>query len=188
MNGSNTQKNEKRRERNETGTDSCASRSRSRRLAASCLQLQDLLGDHRAAACSTERVLGRRGIPLEVTAARICRKAGASLATNVFARELNFKLPPQDGRRIQVVANSLPLWHKPSLQSTHSWPRLSATTLCLLIFAKKTLNKSKYGRKLLSHLRESCTHELVCRKIPASNSCLKLSLGPCRLVCLSSVA
>ena len=33
------------------------------------------------------------------------------MATNVFVRDLNLPSPPRDGRRLEVVANNLPLWN-----------------------------------------------------------------------------
>ena len=67
----------------------------------------DELGDHRAA-CPTAGVLVRRACPLERAAARICREAGARVATNVFLRDSNLGLPLTDGRRLEVVAHGLP--------------------------------------------------------------------------------
>ena len=69
----------------------------------------DALGDHRSA-CAQVGVLARRAGPLERAAARICREAGARVATNVSLRDLNLDLPAADGRRIEVVANNLPIW------------------------------------------------------------------------------
>ena len=60
------------------------------------------------AACPTAGVLVRRACPLERAAARICREAGARVATNVFLRDLNLGLPLTDGRRLEVVAHGLP--------------------------------------------------------------------------------
>ena len=42
--------------------------------------------------------------------ARICREAGARVATHVALRDLNLDVPASDGRRKEVVANGLPLW------------------------------------------------------------------------------
>ena len=69
----------------------------------------DPLGDHRAA-CPTAGVLGARGAPLERAAARMCLEAGARVATNVLLRDVNVGLPLADSRRIEVLANGLPLW------------------------------------------------------------------------------
>ena len=55
-------------------------------------------------------VLGARGAALEKAAARVCREAGARVATNVFLRDMNVDVPLADGRRIEVLANGLPLW------------------------------------------------------------------------------
>ena len=75
-----------------------------------CGRFLDPFGDHRAA-CSRSGVLGLRGAPLEGAAARMCREAGARVATNVFLRDMNLDVPVLDGRRIEVVANGLPIWH-----------------------------------------------------------------------------
>ena len=65
------------------------------------------LGDHRTA-CPTAGVLVRRAGPLERAVARVCREAGARVATNVFLRDLNLGMPLSDRRRLEVVANGLP--------------------------------------------------------------------------------
>ena len=73
-----------------------------------CRRFLDPLGDHRAA-CHRCGVLGPRGVPLEHAAARVCREAGARVATNVFLRDMNLDTPVFDDRRIEVVANGLPI-------------------------------------------------------------------------------
>ena len=70
----------------------------------------DPLGDHRTA-CPRAGVLGPRGFALEAAAARISREAGARVVNNCFLRDLNLDVPPEDGRRLEVVANNLPLWN-----------------------------------------------------------------------------
>ena len=75
-----------------------------------CRQFLDPYGDHRSA-CGTCGVLVQRGFPPEAAVARICREAGARVATNVAVRDLNIPVPPADGRRLEVVANNLPLWN-----------------------------------------------------------------------------
>jgi hypothetical protein len=75
-----------------------------------CRRFLDPFGDHRAA-CSTSGVLVRRGFPLEAAAARMCREAGARVALNVPVRDLNISNPVGDGRRLEVVANNLPLYN-----------------------------------------------------------------------------
>ena len=63
-------------------------------------------------ACSTSGVLGRRGCALESAAARICREAGARVSTNIFVRDLDLApLGGVDGRRLEVVAEGLPVFH-----------------------------------------------------------------------------
>ena len=68
----------------------------------------DEYGDHRSA-CAQVNVLARRAGPLERAAARICKEAGARVATHVALRDLNLDVPAGDGR-IEVVANGLPIW------------------------------------------------------------------------------
>ena len=74
-----------------------------------CRRRQDALGDH-LAACPRSGVLRARGAPLERAATCVCREAGASVATNVLVRDLNVAPSRQDDRRIEVIANGLPLW------------------------------------------------------------------------------
>ena len=74
-----------------------------------CRRRQDALGDH-LAACPRSGVLRARGAPLERAAARVCREAGATVATNVLVRDLNVAPGRQDDCRIEVIANGLPLW------------------------------------------------------------------------------
>ena len=74
-----------------------------------CQRPLDVLGDH-VAACPRSGTLRQRGGPLERAAARVCREAGAAVATNVLVRDLNLQAARQDERRIEVIANGLPLW------------------------------------------------------------------------------
>ena len=69
-----------------------------------CRRNVDPLGDHRAA-CSRTRVLRTRGIPLEQTAARICRAARARVTTHTRVSDLN---PPTVQ---QVDDQGLPLYN-----------------------------------------------------------------------------
>ena len=41
----------------------------------------------------------------------MCREAGARVAWYVSLRDMNLDEPITDERRIEVVANGLPLWH-----------------------------------------------------------------------------
>ena len=82
-----------------------------------CRRRQDEFGDH-LAACPRSGVLRARGAPLERAAARVCREAGATVATNVLVRDLNVAPCRQDDRRIEVIANGLPLWGGSKSQST----------------------------------------------------------------------
>ena len=80
----------------------------------SCRGQLDPSGDHRAA-CATSGVLPTRALPLELTVARVCREAGARVARNVRLADMNVDVPVADARRIEVVANGLPLWHRSQL-------------------------------------------------------------------------
>ena len=40
----------------------------------------------------------------------MCREAGATVSTNVLLRDLNLVVHNQNDRRIEVIANGLPLW------------------------------------------------------------------------------
>ena len=76
-----------------------------------CRRTVDQLGDHQAA-CARSGVLRSRGGPLEHAAARICREAGARVTTNTRIADLNIQaVHHQDDRRIEVIANGLPLWN-----------------------------------------------------------------------------
>ena len=70
----------------------------------------DQFGHHRAA-CARAGILGKRGFALESVIARVCRKAGGRVTTNVLFRELDFGLMNEaDGRRLEVVADGFPLF------------------------------------------------------------------------------
>ena len=57
-------------------------------------------------------VLGGRGFPLEQAAAQVCREAGARVRTNTFVRDMDLEgVHVLDGRRLEVVADGLTLWH-----------------------------------------------------------------------------
>ena len=75
-----------------------------------CRRALNPFGDHRAA-CAQAGILRSRGGPLERAAARICREAGARVTTNARSIDLNIDhVDTQDDRRIEVIANGLPLW------------------------------------------------------------------------------
>ena len=74
-----------------------------------CGRLLDSFGHHRAS-CAQAGVLGRRGFALESAAARICREAGGRVATNLLVRDLDLPVPPNDGRRLEVVVGLLPVY------------------------------------------------------------------------------
>ena len=75
-----------------------------------CGRLLDCLGHHRAS-CSRAGVLGRRGFALESAVARVCREAGARVSVNVFLRDLDLPIGAMDQRRIEVIAEGLPVFH-----------------------------------------------------------------------------
>ena len=69
-----------------------------------CRRTLDPLGDHRSA-CAQSGLLRRRGRP------RICFEAGARVTTNTRVADLNISsVHCFDDRRIEVIANGLPLW------------------------------------------------------------------------------
>ena len=75
-----------------------------------CRRVLDPLGDHRAA-CPRSGALRSRGCPLERAAAKICREAGARVTTNTLLTDLNLpSVDRVDNRRIEVIANGLPLF------------------------------------------------------------------------------
>ena len=75
-----------------------------------CHERLDTLGDHRTASATTG-VLASRALPLERAVARACREAGARVSRNVRVADMNIDVPVAKSRRIEVVANGLPLWH-----------------------------------------------------------------------------
>ena len=79
-----------------------------------CGRLLDARGHHRAA-CGRALVLGRRGFPLESAAARVCREAGGRVSVNVRVADLAHGR--FDNRKIEVVADGLPLFHGAQLIS-----------------------------------------------------------------------
>ena len=82
-----------------------------------CGRPLDPRGHHRAA-CPRAGVLGSRGFSVESAAARVCREAGARVSTNLFVRDLDLPVAPHDARRLEVVADGLPLFGGPSWPST----------------------------------------------------------------------
>ena len=75
-----------------------------------CRGRLDPLGDHRAA-CANSGVLASRALPIERALARVCQEAGARVVRNMRLADMNLDVPVGDERRIEVVANGLPLWH-----------------------------------------------------------------------------
>ena len=76
-----------------------------------CGRPLDSFGHHRAA-CPRAGLLARRGFAVEMAAAKVCREAGARVTTNVLVRDLDLGVPHPalDGRRLEVVAEGLPLF------------------------------------------------------------------------------
>ena len=70
----------------------------------------DQYGDHRAA-CATTGALAARAPALETAVAKICREAGGRVARNVAVANMNIASPITDGRRIEIVANGLQVYH-----------------------------------------------------------------------------
>ena len=64
------------------------------------------------------------GLPPGTTAARVCREAGARVSTNTLLSDLNLpSVDRMDSRRIEVIANGLPLFQGAQLAIGHH-PRL----------------------------------------------------------------
>ena len=57
-------------------------------------------------------LLARRGFSVEIAAAKVCREAGARVSSNVMVRDLDLPAPQQafDGRRLEIVAEGLPIF------------------------------------------------------------------------------
>ena len=56
-------------------------------------------------------MLGRRGYPLEVAAAQVCREGGARVFTNVYVRDMDLAaFNALDSSRLEVVADGLTLF------------------------------------------------------------------------------
>ena len=79
---------------------------------------------HHRASCSRAGVLGRRGFALESAVARVCREAGARVSVNVFLRDLDLPIGAMDQRRIEVIAEGLPVFHGAQLAITPRWCHL----------------------------------------------------------------
>ena len=82
-----------------------------------CGRPLDVLGHHRAA-CSRAGVLGSREFSLESAAARVCREAGARVSTNLFVRDSDLPIANHDARRLEVVADGLPLFAQLAIDTT----------------------------------------------------------------------
>ena len=86
----------------------CCSASGSLPLTATyrrCRRRHDELGDH-LAACPRSGGSRARGAPVERAAARVCREAGATVATNVLVRDLHVAPCRQNDRRIAAATSS----------------------------------------------------------------------------------
>ena len=53
----------------------------------------------------------RRAVPTEITLARVCREAGATVRRNVKLRDMNLHVDPSDEREVEVMAAGLPIRH-----------------------------------------------------------------------------
>ncbi|OLQ00109.1 hypothetical protein AK812_SmicGene17277 [Symbiodinium microadriaticum] len=71
-------------------------------------------------------VLRARGGLLERAASRVCREAGAAVATHVLVRNVNLQAHRHDERRVEVIANGLPLWGALALR----WSRRLLLPVC----------------------------------------------------------
>ena len=65
-------------------------------------------------------MLGRRGYPLEVAAAQVCREGGARVSTNVYTRDMDLAaFNALDSRRLEVVADVLTLFDTTLVSPQH---------------------------------------------------------------------
>ena len=76
-----------------------------------------------AAACAQGGLLARRGFAVEIAAAKVCREAGARVSSNIMVCDLDLPAPRQafDGRRLEIVAEGLPIFGACSWRSTRRW-------------------------------------------------------------------
>ena len=74
-----------------------------------CRAELDTYGRHRAA-CGHCGRLKTRSVAGEVELARICRKAGAQVQTNMYLQRINFSPPTTHERRVDVLATGLPCY------------------------------------------------------------------------------
>ena len=87
-----------------------------------CGRQLDSFGHHRTA-CAWAGWLVRRGFAVESAAARVCREAGGRVTTNMLVRELDLYVPVADARRLEVVADGLPLfWCQSSIATVQPDP------------------------------------------------------------------
>ena len=85
-----------------------------------CGRPLDAFGHHRAA-CARAGVLGRRGFAVESAFARICREAGGRVVANAMLRDFDLVAPnPRDQRRLEILADGLPLFGGGAACSGHN--------------------------------------------------------------------
>ena len=68
----------------------------------------DVNGRHRAA-CPLSGCLKTRAAPMQRVIARVCREAGATVRLNTMLKDMNVGVKAGDERRIEVLAQGLPL-------------------------------------------------------------------------------
>ena len=83
-----------------------------------CHEPLDVQGHHLAACPRTGR-LKKRATPTERMLARICREAGARVRYNALLRDMNVHVPANDERRIEVLAQDLPMLRWRSTRGGH---------------------------------------------------------------------
>ena len=84
-------------------------------LASACVAVLSTAFGHHRASCSRAGVPGRRGFAMESAVARVCREAGDRVSANVFLRDLDLPIGVLDQRRIEVIAERLPVFHRAQL-------------------------------------------------------------------------
>jgi len=124
-----------------------------------CRRALDPLGDHRAACPGSGALRSRRGTPLERAATRVCREAGARVTTHILISHLNIPTVHRiENRRVEVIANGVPLWggnqlatdtHQPSCTpATQRTIRRHGTTRCAKVQRTDVLRTCPTTRSL----------------------------------------
>ena len=119
--------------------------------------------------------LADRGWALESVAARICREARGRVTTNVMLRDLDMVLPnAADGRRLEVVADGLPLFGGAQLA-------VDTTLVCALRRdgnpTRNAVDEDGVALRRARHRKERTYPELVGRRARARLVVIAVEVG-----------